>query len=327
VAATAVAREPGSPPDEQLAPRRPAPGDPVPAGATPPSDAAPRPARAALELAGLLIAATTLISALAFYFGWAITSARVAYFGLDSSALGFSTQDYILRSTDALFVPLGAVVVLALAARALHATVTAAIAGAKRLSTVRAIARAGIAAGAVVLAIGLWGAVEPLPVAPGALFTAASPGIGIALLAYCLHVVALVDASGSPGPPPRGAPRLSFGLVGLLVGLSAFWTTAVFAAELGHDRGRTLGANLDRRPAVTVLSAKDLHLAEAGATTRRLAGDDAAYRYRYGGLRLIFRAGGKYFLVPDDWSPSTGTAIVLDDDPSLRFEFRPGSAP
>lgn len=286
-------------------------------------EGSPAPARTALEFAGLIIAATTLISALAFYFGWAITASKVAYFGIDSSALGFSTQDYILRSTDALFVPLGAVIVLALAALTLQAAVMRALADARRARVLRRIARGGVAVGAVVLAIGLWGAVEPLPVSLGDLFTAASPGVGIAVLAYCLHVVALVDAKGAQGVTTR--PRLGVILVCLLVGLSAFWTIAVFAAELGRERGRTLGANLDERPAVTVFSPKALHLADAGATERRLTGSDSAYRYRYSGLRLIFRADDRYFLVADDWCPSTGTAIVLTDDPSLRFDFRPGT--
>ena len=60
-------------------------------------------------------------------------------------------------------------------------------------------------------------------------------------------------------------------------------------------------------------------------TERRLDARDSEYRYRYSGLRLLVRSAGKYFAVPDGWTQSTGTAIVLADNPGLRFEFGAGS--
>jgi hypothetical protein len=63
---------------------------------------------------------TGVLTALAFYFGWTFTDARSRYFDIDSSALGFSTQDYVLRSTGAIFLPLGAILVLALIAAWVH---------------------------------------------------------------------------------------------------------------------------------------------------------------------------------------------------------------
>jgi hypothetical protein len=55
---------------------------------------------------------------------------------------------------------------------------------------------------------------------------------------------------------------------------------------------------------------------------RRLRGADSAYRYS--GLRLLVRSGGKYFLLPKDWLHATGAAIVLRDTRELRFEFEAG---
>ena len=86
----------------------------APATVASPSPSPSPSARSALELAGLVVAPTTLVTALAFYFGWVLTNSRASYFGIDASALGFSTQDYLLRSADALFVPLGTALVLAL---------------------------------------------------------------------------------------------------------------------------------------------------------------------------------------------------------------------
>ena len=49
-----------------------------------------------------------------------------------------------------------------------------------------------------------------------------------------------------------------------------------------------------------------------------------AYRYRYSGLRLLIRSGGKYFLLPGNWTRDAGTVIVLGDRPDYRFEFGSG---
>jgi hypothetical protein len=81
--------------------------------------------------------------------------------------------------------------------------------------------------------------------------------------------------------------------------------------------------NLGARPAVTVFSARRLHL--TGVAEQELDGRDSAYRYRYAGLRMLIRSGGKYFLLPDGWIRGRGAAIVLSDGPSLRFEFGSGA--
>ena len=297
--------------------------DGAPAAEDPPSKGS------AIELAGLVVAATTFITALAFYFGWAITTSNVAYFGIDSSALGFSTQDYVLRSTDALFVPLGTMVVLALGAISIHAGVEHWLADPRRRPLLRHLARLGVVAGGALLALGLWEAIKHLPIWPSYLLPPASPGIGIAVLAYSVRVRALANAAdGRAGSAPRTAARprrLAVMLVWLLVVLSAFWTAAVFAAALGRGRAQELAANLRGRPAVTVFSPRRLHLEGPGVTLSRLAGGDSAYRYQYSGLRLLIRGGDKYFLVPEQWRPGAGRAIVLVDEPPLRFEF--GSNP
>ena len=64
-------------------------------------------------LVAAVIAPTTLITALAYYFGYRRERAFAGFSGIDVSALNFTTTDYVLRSVDALFVP--AVVVLLVA--------------------------------------------------------------------------------------------------------------------------------------------------------------------------------------------------------------------
>ncbi|HEY2209483.1 MAG TPA: hypothetical protein VGH26_09350, partial [Gaiellaceae bacterium] len=71
------------------------------------------------RVAGLIVAVVapvTLITALAYYFGYRRESAFAGYFGIDPSALGFTTNDYVLRSVDALFVPITVVLLVVFAA-------------------------------------------------------------------------------------------------------------------------------------------------------------------------------------------------------------------
>src|ERR687891_2692220 len=90
----------------------------------PPSRTTPARGRSAWssvsEVITTFVAPTTLVGALVFYFGWTRTRAWWLYFGVDPSVLGFSNQDYVLRSVNALF---PALVVVAIAAAGVAWTV------------------------------------------------------------------------------------------------------------------------------------------------------------------------------------------------------------
>jgi len=68
-----------------------------------------------VRILGQFVAPTTLLTALLFYFGWAHVYWFFDYFGVDSSILAPSTREYVMRSVDALFIPLIAVAVVGLA--------------------------------------------------------------------------------------------------------------------------------------------------------------------------------------------------------------------
>jgi hypothetical protein len=283
--------------------------------------------RGALELIALVVAPTTLITSLAFYFGWILTNSRASYFGIDASALGFSTPDYLLRSASALFVPLGAICTLALGVVCLHSHATRRLLDPAGRVRLQMAARAAVVAGGVLFAFGAIAVFTPLPFSPPYLFVPASPGLGIALLAYALYLLGRVDAADRPRAAPVMHPRTratAITLVGLLVVLSSFWTAATYAHALGRGRAAQLAATLGAQPRVTVFAPKRLDIRGSGIIERRLTGNDLAYRYRYSGMRLLIRSGGKYFLLPDGWTRSSGTAIVLADSRAYRFEFGAG---
>jgi len=131
-----------------------------------------------------VIAPTTLVVALAYYFGRQYTSARSSYFGIDASLLGFSTQDYVVRSADALFIPLGALALAGLvcveidgfAGRVVDRSwrsrprILAFAIGALRLT------------GAGLLSLGIYAAVNGLPESPSYLVAPLLPAAGILLI-------------------------------------------------------------------------------------------------------------------------------------------------
>jgi hypothetical protein len=284
-------------------------------------------ARSVLELIGLVAAPATLLTALAFYFGWVLTESRATYFGLDASALGFSTPDYLLRSADALFVPVGAAFVLGLGGVWLHTQAMRQLTDRVRRARLRIAARASVAIGAVLFALGLVAVFEPLSFSPYYLFPSASPGVGIALLAYGLRLLGHVTVAERPGVAALVDTRsrtTATVLVALLIVLSAFWSAETYAAALGRGRAARAAATLSTRPHVTVFAPKRLDITGGGVVERQLTGRHLAYRYRYSGLRLLIRSGGKYFLLPDGWTRSSGAAIVLVDSPDYRFEFEAG---
>lgn len=272
----------------------------------------------------MVIAPTTLVTALAFYFGWVFTNARASYFGIDVSALGFSTQDYVLRSADVLFVPLGTIVLLALAAVSLHSWVLARLADPAARARIAIAARAAIVVGAALFVLGLVGLFRSQTFSARSLIPSASPGIGVALMTYAAHLLARTHRIGRPGDGTVAARRpnaTSLVLVMLLVVLSGFWTAARYAATLGHGRAERTAATLSSLPHVTVYAPKRLSISAGGVVEQPLSGTDPAYRFRYTGLRLLIRSADRYFLLPDDWARGASVAIVLRDSPDYRFEF------
>jgi hypothetical protein len=304
-----------------------------------PTDQALSRARSIIELVALVVAPTTLLVALAFYFGWRLTQSRAAYFGIDYSTLGFSTEDYLLRSTDALFVPLMAILLVGLVALVANTFVKGCVESRRRLGLIRRAVLVSAIVGAVLVMVGVYRAFRSLPFEVHYLVAPVSLGLGIALLAYSAHVhdeLVSSDEERSTGNASSGdvstaAPRRRLGLgplgivlVCLTLVLSAFWATSEYAAALGRGRAERLAAALSGLPGVIVYSKQEIGLSGPGVVEQALDMSGSAFKYRYTGLRLLVHSGDKYFLLPAGWTRFAGTAIVLPESSELRFEFRVG---
>src|SRR5947209_5763544 len=115
-----------------------------------------RAVRATFKGLGAVIAPTSALTALLYYFGWTRTHFEATRLGMDESLLGYSTQDYLLRSMSAMLAPLVVGLMVVLLALAFHGLVTARArrADRPRLPLGR-LAVAAAALGAVVLLAGL----------------------------------------------------------------------------------------------------------------------------------------------------------------------------
>jgi hypothetical protein len=299
---------------------------PLPAGPVPAVAGDERRFRSALETARLVIAPTTLFTGVLFYFGWVYTAARAFYFGVDPSTLGYSTQDYILRSADPVFLPAGTVLIVGLALLWVHTLICRRTAMDHTPARLRFALRILALVGSLVLLNGVSGVVGPPLVGQRTILTPLSLGIGVGLMAYAVSMQHKL--SGRPGQDPEHSPSwmpsVSATVVVLILVVTLFAAVGDWADTVGTQRARQLVRRIGTLPSVVVYSPQRLQLDATGVRVETLAGADSAYRFRYSGLKLLIRSGGKYFLIPARWTIADGVVIPLPDRNELRFEFTPG---
>lgn len=268
-----------------------------------------------------VVAPASLVSGLLYYFGWLHSYWFYDYLGVDSTVLGFSTSDYLMRSVDALFVPMTLTATAALVALWGHSLLRTRLAAGARPRVLRVFVPALAAAGSLLVLAGLWSMVTPtflrayLAVAPLCL------GLGVVSLVYVLRLRRLLSPA-----PSHVVPMLEWAVAFVLVGLSLSWAATDYAFAVGRSRARQLVRELPSYPPVTVYSARSLSLDVPGITETRCREPHAAYQVRYDGFRLLPRSGNRYLLLPAHWTPATGVAVILPRTASVRLEFTPRAA-
>lgn len=276
----------------------------------PPAESPPL---AVWRLVSTVVAPATLVGAVLFYFGYVSARAQFAYFGVDVDTLGFSTQEFVMRSPQPLLVPVLAMLLAAAATtwaagetnRRLGTADTATVARAARLTT--RVALGLIALGlALLVAYPLLGEQDLYP-----LVTPLLLGLGGGLLALRLHHV----------PDPR-TTRTTVVILTLLTVAALFWVTATLAEWSGLGRAKALARDLTVLPAAVIDTAEPL-VARDGTVVESIFEDaeEQTYRYRYRGLRVLAEGEGRLFLVPEQWSPSGSTYVVPMDEARVRFRF------
>jgi hypothetical protein len=275
-----------------------------------------------LKAVGFLVAPTTLLTALLYYFGRLSTAAQFSYFRVPQSALALSLTDYVLLSLNPMVEPVIAITLLVLAGIAGHGLLTYLL----RRPGDRVMVVIPLAAGLLgILAITQAGMAsrQPTP-APLAAYRFLLPpvylALGIVLILYGIYLRKhLMVASGRGGSAEwPWSWRVALALAGFLVLFLVFAAVARYADAYGRTVASGIVQNLDTQTNVRVFSAKRLAL--TGPDEHVIAGEDTAYRYRYCGLRLLGWYNGKYILLPDDW-PNRRASIILPESDDVRIEL------
>ncbi len=260
-----------------------------------------------------VVSPLAVVTALLFYYGWDRTKVEAEDLGYDSSLLDFSVQDYVLRSINVLFVPLMLVLLLAVLLHWMHtrfvAPRTVAQGARPPLRRTNAVL---ISAGVVLIPLGVLLAV----VAP------AAGGLAISAALAATVVSALYgDALRRRVRRPRAFPGSFRVLLVVVLALSTFWATEQMARIMGDQYANQIEADPASLVGVTVYSAKRLDLNVPGVVESAVSLPDSAYPFRYDGLRLLQRSGGRYFLISQQWDPHRRLVIMLQDNDQMRLEF------
>ncbi|MBU2667109.1 hypothetical protein KOI35_26735 [Actinoplanes bogorensis] len=264
--------------------------------------------RTILSVVSPLAAGTVLL----FYFGWVRTKYEAAALGYDSKILEFTTADYVLRSVNVLSLPLVALLVLMFVVLVAHRRWIVPLDDTVRGKLSFGFLRSWLFW--LVLSVYLLNFTREAAtlLLPPVLTSA------VAMALYGDHLRATVR------PADRWSLPIRIVLIALLsIGVIA--DTERLARVMGEGFAGSIVAEPSQLAFIDVYSAKDLAITAPGVTTTRLGGPDAAYRYRYDGLRLLQRSGDKYLLINDGWARDTGRVLVLRDSADIRLELRPST--
>jgi hypothetical protein len=241
-------------------------------------------------------------------------------FGVDYTLMGLTTQDYLLRSVDGLFVPLVTVSSVGLAVFWLGRCLPAAVRNWARRIPRALVGGVGSVAATALLIVAVAGILDP------AWFGGSVAVPGLALTAAVVLFTALSRPRRSHHTP---VPVLVAEWVAIFVLFSAglYWAVTDYSASVGTERADELIAALPVWPDTVVYSEKSLNLALPGVQEHRCRDAEGAYAFRYDGLKLILQSGGQLFLLPAQWGSDSGAAVVLPRTDALRLEFTgPGEA-
>ncbi|WP_033220625.1 hypothetical protein [Kitasatospora phosalacinea] len=240
---------------------------------------------------------------------------------MDSATIGFSSQDLLLRSSAALYLPVGVLLCGALlVAVAYHLATRTVRSGAEGRRAVHRVCQV-VALLAVPLAVlGFLAGFEVIDAGP----TGTPLLLGGALLLVVLARLLAVRTTGAAYP--LTGERAALGISVALIVLCSFWTAGGVAHQKGHGDAERLTRNLALRPAVVLDTTERLYLQWAGVAERALpdAGAGQKFRYRYRGLRLLAQANDRMFLIPRDWTWEEGNVLIVPVDANVRIVFHPG---
>ncbi|MGH3901700.1 MAG: hypothetical protein ACRDTA_26290 [Pseudonocardiaceae bacterium] len=264
-----------------------------------------------VELIPTVVAPLALVTAILGYIGWVRTRAFYNYFGLSSSLVSLSPQDYVLRSAEPIF---GAVYGLTLWSIGLLVADRILMWLLGRLDRWEKWVRwALVGLGAALIVVSLNSAGDEASVG-------VIPPITPALLVGLGAVVLLRYGMGSAGRDSL-LPPAAVGVSMVAIALAGFWATTFYAQTLGKGAAEAIDQNPRDLPVVTVYSREPLDLPGTNVAARRILDQDQQWNYQYTGARLLTYSNNRWFLIPEPQSPCYRSPVtVLPDTDTIRVE-------
>ena len=222
-----------------------------------------------LKIVGAVVAPTTLLTALLFYFGRLHITGLFRYLGVNFTVLDLTAQDYLIRSADGLFVPLTVVAAVALLAIWVHRLLLGIRSAETRPIVLRVLAALAAITGLVLISVAMAAIVGDV-----ALLTAhpetggLSLSIGVLLLAYAARLLRLLMAEQRPERvqwrTPEAVIVAEWGAIFVLVSVGLFWAVGSYAIGVGTGRAQQIEIELPNSPDVVLYSEKSLSLQAPG---------------------------------------------------------------
>ncbi|MFD5080575.1 hypothetical protein [Streptomyces sp. NPDC058371] len=146
-------------------------------------------------IVGAIAAPTSLVTALLYYFGYYHAYWFFAYFRVNSTLLGFGTADYLMRSLDALWVPMTVTATVGLLAFWGHDLLRHRLTTGVRPPVLRYVIPTVACLGFLLALGGLWSTFTGTFLNRVLALAPLSLSVGVTLLAYALHLRRTVAAT------------------------------------------------------------------------------------------------------------------------------------
>lgn len=279
-----------------------------------------------MGIVGLFIAPTTVITSLCYYFGYFATRRYFDYFGIDSDAIGFTTSDYVLRSTRALYLPVTVLLLSWVAALRVAHYLNRMVKAGRRTTVLRAVGWTAITLGGLGLVRGFLGMTLPqLKPDRIAALTPVGIGFGSACLAAGLWLLAALRM-GSAQRPLAPTERASLLMAATAMVLSLFWLTNIYASFRGGDDAAATADRLWSRETNVVLDSTEplgpppYLIKESRLAPRDMTQEPTLWRYEC--FRTLVVHGDRWVLVPAAWTKEDGYAVIVTTGSSHRISLR-----
>jgi hypothetical protein len=282
---------------------------------------------------GAVLGPTTVLTGLLLYFGRMHVTGYFRYLRVNFTVLDLTANDYLIRSADGLFVPLTALAVAGLLALWVHRFVLDRMSTDTRESVVSVLIPLAAALGVLLMSLALLELLADRPVVADVSWVGGlALSIGVLLVAYAAHLsrtagshqgVASGEAGAGRSPTPVTTVVAEWGFASLLVTIGLFWAVGSYAIDVGRGRAQETQALLPAAADAVLYTERSLRLAVAGVTELRCEDPEAAFRFRYDGLKLVLQSGGQYLLLPAGWTRENGTAVLIPRGDGVRLEFAP----